>query len=329
MWQSMGRKHSFLCQKNYLFFKKKAIFATNMEDIGVYINLFTDFGFKKIFGTDSNKDLLIHFLNTVLENEINPITELEFANGEFLGRRAKDRKAIVDVFCKTKKGERFIIELQRAEQDFFKDRSLFYATFPIQEQAKKGNWNFELLPVYTVCIMDFVFNESEQDKVITCVQLREKGKDEPFLDKLTFVYVEMPKFLKDEHELETVLDKWLYFFKHLHEFKDLPATAQEGIFQKLFQESKILNYSPKEAMKYKESWKSYNDYYNTIEFAKFKAVKEAVTEAMKEANIAHEKQQKEKMIQIAKSVLAENALSIEKIAEITGLSVDEIKQLQS
>lgn len=242
-----------------------------MEDIGVYINLFTDFGFKKIFGTESNKDLLIHFLNTVLENEITPIVEVEFANGEFLGNFPEDRKAIFDIYCKTDKGERFIIELQRAEQSFFKDRSVFYATFPIQEQAKKGNWTFELMPVYTVCIMDFVFDEQSPDEVVRHVQLREKDSKEVFFDKLKFVYIEMPKFLKTEGELQTLLDKWLYFFKHIHELKNLPAPAQERVFLKLFHECEIQNFPPQEAMKYKESWKEYNDFRNIMDFAKTKA----------------------------------------------------------
>jgi predicted transposase/invertase (TIGR01784 family) len=173
-----------------------------------YINLFTDFGFKKIFGTEANKDLLIHFLNTVLEKEMDaPIQSIKYGKNEFLSRRAKDRKAIFDLYCENDRQEKFIIELQRAEQAFFKDRSVYYATFPIQEQGKKGEWDYELLPVYTVAIMDFEFSDSPPDKVISYVKLREQDSQEPFFDKLTFVYLEMPKFLKQPDALDGILDK--------------------------------------------------------------------------------------------------------------------------
>ena len=100
-----------------------------------YINPFTDFGFKKLFGSELNKDLLIDFLNQVLPGK-HKIKDLTYARTEQLGNTETDRKAIFDLYCIGENGERFIVEMQKAKQNFFKDRSVYYSSFPIQEQAK-------------------------------------------------------------------------------------------------------------------------------------------------------------------------------------------------
>jgi predicted transposase/invertase (TIGR01784 family) len=91
-----------------------------------YINPFTDFGFKKLFGTELNKDLLMDFLNELLKQESVEIVDLSYLNPEQLGRSKDDRKAIFDIYCETKSGEKIIVELQKAKQNFFKDRSVYY-----------------------------------------------------------------------------------------------------------------------------------------------------------------------------------------------------------
>ena len=122
-----------------------------------YINLFTDFGFKRVFGEEANKDILIDFLNQVLPIEYT-IKDLHFSKNDHLGAGIENRKAIFDLYCISAKGERFIVELQKARQDFFKDRSVNYASFPIQEMAQKGKeWDFELQPVFTIGNIKFYF----------------------------------------------------------------------------------------------------------------------------------------------------------------------------
>lgn len=113
-----------------------------------YISLLTDFGFKRIFGTDPNKDLLINFLNSLFNGE-EVIKDVRYLNSENVGDVYTERKAIFDVYCENERGEKFIVEMQNAYQTFFKDRSLFYSTFPIREQApKSSDWNFCLWKVH-------------------------------------------------------------------------------------------------------------------------------------------------------------------------------------
>ena len=228
-----------------------------------YISLLTDFGFKRVFGTEPNKDLLIDFLNTLLPAH-HQIQDLSFKNNESLGNTPIDRKAIFDIYCEAKSGERFIVEIQKAKQNFFKDRSVYYATFPVQEQALKGEWNFKLSPVYTVGILDFVFDDHKhEDTIIHVVELKNQHC-EVFYDKLKFIYIELPKFTKSINELESHQDKWLYLLKHLPDLTDRPEFYQDGVFGQLFEVAEIANFSRIEQDGYQNSLKYYRDMNNVV-----------------------------------------------------------------
>jgi predicted transposase/invertase (TIGR01784 family) len=232
-----------------------------------YINPFTDFGFKKLFGTEPNKDLLIDFLNEVVLPKERKIMDLTYSNNERTARSKSDRKAIFDLYCVGKNNERFIVEMQKAKQNYFKDRSVYYASFPIQEQGLKGKWDFKLSEVYTVGILDFVFSEDKDEK---SVRHEVKLKDQNckvFYDKLTFIYLEMPHFLKTEDELETPYDKWLYVLKYLPELEKRPKKLQEKIFDKLFKAAEIAKFTPEELVEYEDSLKQYRDLKNVIDTA--------------------------------------------------------------
>jgi predicted transposase/invertase (TIGR01784 family) len=244
---------------------------------GKYINPYTDFGFKKLFGTEANKDFLQHFLQSLLHVD-GEITQLKFLNSARLGRLKHERGAVFDIYCETDKGVKFIVEMQKSEQKFFKDRSVFYSTFPIQEQAKRGTtWNFELHAIYLVAILDFEFDDDtdEPDKYYYHVQLSDTETNKVFFNKLTFVYLEMPKFVKTEDDLETDFDKWLFVLKNLPKLQSRPRALQERVFQRLFQIAAIEQLSPKERRRYDESLKNYWDMQNVIDTAVEKAVEKA------------------------------------------------------
>ena len=130
-----------------------------------YINPFTDYGFKKLFGEEINKDLLLDFLNELLKEEQGVIKNITYLKTEHLGASEVDRKAIFDLYCENEKGEKFIVELQKTKQNFFKDRTLYYSTFPIREQAKRTDWDYELKAVYTIAILDFTGAELPKGKL--------------------------------------------------------------------------------------------------------------------------------------------------------------------
>jgi predicted transposase/invertase (TIGR01784 family) len=234
-----------------------------------YINPFTDFGFKKIFGEEASKPLLIDFLNALLPQN-RRIVDLTFKNTEQLGLTDHDRKAIYDIYCETGTGEKFIVELQKARQNYFKERTVFYSTFPIREQAEKGEWNYNLAAVYCIGILDFTFDdyesEPEKSEVLHTIQLKnQQGKT--FYDKLTYIYLEMPNFQKDISQLETRLDQWLYFIRNLEDFQEIPAIFKDEVFHSAFEKAELARFGDVERSHYESSLKTYRDLKGVIDTA--------------------------------------------------------------
>jgi predicted transposase/invertase (TIGR01784 family) len=279
-----------------------------------YINLFTDFGFKKIFGTEVNKDLLIDFLNVLLRDR-EKIKTLTYLKNEHLGNTQEDRKAVFDLYCENESGEKFIIELQKVEQDFFKDRSIYYSTFALQEQAIRGRtWQYELKGVYTIGILDFNF-DSNPHKFQSYIKLLDIDTLTVFYEKLTFVYLEMPKFTKTEDELDTHFDKWLYIIRNLHQLDKIPAKIKEKIFTRLFEQAEIAKYNEKDRYAYQESKKHYLDLKNALDTSYKKGEEKGI-----------EKGKREEKFEIALQMLKDGE-SVEKIMRYTSLSKEEIEKL--
>lgn len=293
-----------------------------------YINPYTDFGFKKLFGTPLNKELLISLLNSLfLGKEV--ISDLTYLNGENLGNSYGDRRAIFDVYCENEKGETFIVEMQKAEQQYFKDRSVFYSTFAIQNQGKKGIWDFNLKGVYTVGILDFVFpdNEYPEDSMRHEIQLMDVEDKHVFYNKLTFLYLEMPKFKKTEDELVTMYDKWLFVLHNLSRLMKRPAALQERIFTRLFEQAEIAHYTPKERQDYEDSLKVYRDLKNVLDTAELKGLKRGLSQGREEGlSQGREEGRKEGLMNVAKS-LKTMGMTVEQIIKATGLTEEEILKL--
>ncbi len=279
-----------------------------------YVNPYTDFGFKLLFGTDMNKELLISFLNSLLHGR-EVIKDVTYLNAEHLGTQEYDRKAVFDVYCENGQGEKFLVEMQKGEQQFFKDRSVFYSTFPIREQAKRGNWDYELKAVYTVGILNFVFDDKDDEYFHHEVKLMDIYTKEVFYDKLTFVYLEMPKFNKREDELVTMFDKWLFVLRNLATLLERPAALQERVFTRLFEAAEIAKFSKRELCEYEDSLKNFRDMYSVITTAEMKG--EARGRA--EGELAERQKNAQRMKQ--------KGYPLTDISEITGLSLKEIEEL--
>ncbi len=295
---------------------------------GRYINPFTDFGFKRLFGTEMNKELLISFLNSLLHNQ-EEITDIRYRNTEQLGSGIMDRKAVFDVYCQNTAGEYFIVEMQKAEQDYFKDRSV------------------------TVGILDFVFPDDEYapDCMHHEVKLMDVEDKHVFYDKLTFVYLEMPKFNKTEDQLETMMDKWLYVLRNLSKLMERPAALQERVFTRLFEQAEIARFSKNELFDYEESLKVYRDLFNVVNSAEQKGIRKGFVKGKAEGRaegleegiakgkaegraegleegIAKGKAEgrEEEKVEVAKNLLALGT-DINIVHQVTGLSLEEISKL--
>lgn len=315
-----------------------------------YINPYTDFGFKLLFGTDMNKELLVSFLNALLFGK-EVIKNVTYLNTEHLGTQEYDRRAVFDVYCENEQGEKILVEMQRGEQQFFKDRSLYYATFPIREQAPRGEWDYELKGVYVIGILNFVFHESpsqvsagEKSRLLSesasdCfhhqVQLVDLKTKEVFYDKLTFIYLEMPKFNKTEAELETMFDKWMFVLRNLSDLLERPSALQERVFNRLFKAAEIAAFSPQRRSEYWESLKNYRDWKNVLDTNMKKSyvkgreeglaegIEKGLAEGIEKGRVEGIMEEKRKSARNLKAL----GVASEIISQSTGLSKEEVDRL--
>ncbi len=272
-----------------------------------YISPYTDFGFKYIFGSELNKEYLISFLNALFEGRHN-ITDITYQNSEHLD------EVVYDVYCTTDKGDHIIVEMQNVDQDYFADRMVYYSTFPIREQAKRGDWDYKLNPVYTIGILNFIFDKSSED-VHHEAKLMNVATKEVFYDKLSFITIELPKFNKKEDELVTLYDKWLFVLRNLSRLMERPAALQERVFASLFRHAEIDKMQPNERRQYEKSLFDYNDINNS----NVKHFREGKEEGLKEG-------ERKKSLEIAiklKAAGVDEAV----IVATTGLTMEEISRL--
>ncbi|MDR3367314.1 MAG: Rpn family recombination-promoting nuclease/putative transposase, partial [Prevotellaceae bacterium] len=231
----------------------------------VYINPLTDFGFKKVFG---DKELLIAFLNDIIMPE-EKITDISYCPTEQLGDWESERKAVYDLLCTNDKGESFLVEMQRARQEFFMDRLLFYSSFLIRNQAPKGRWNFRLKAVYVVSLLNFVLYGAEADRhrIVSKVYLTEEATHAKFSEKLRFILIELPKFQKQQaSDLQSNTDIWLFCLKNINRLQDVPAEVEGRIFRRLFEIAQIKKLTPKEMKAYHKSVLEYDDIVDALAF---------------------------------------------------------------
>ena len=294
-----------------------------------YISLLTDFGFKRIFGTAPNKDLLIFFLNSLFAGR-QVVKDVKYLNSEHVGDVYADRKAIFDIYCEGEDGEKFIVEMQNAYQTYFKDRSLFYSTFPIREQAPKSSeWDFRLNHVYTVALLNFDMHDPAfaPEEMRHSVQLCDTATHRVFYDKLEFIYVEISKFKKREDELVTSYDKWLYVLKNLSRLDRRPKALLDHLFDRLFEEAEIAKFTPQEIREYEDSKKAYRDIKNSIDTAKREGMEAGLAKGREEglAKGREEGVNAEKRATVKR--LLSMGLTLQQVAAGTGMSAEEVQTL--
>ena len=310
-----------------------------------YISLLTDFGFKRIFGTDPNKELLINFLNSLFDGE-EVIKDVKYLNSENVGDVYTERKAIFDVYCENEQGEKFIVEMQNAYQTYFKDRSLFYSTFPIREQAPKGSdWNFCLKKVYVVALLNYKMSDEAFDSTDTIhtIALMDTKTNKVFNAKLMFKYVEVGRFDKTDEELTSLSDKWMFVLKNLSRLDNRPSSLREKIFTKLFDAAAIARFSPNELREYEDSLKAYRDIKNSLDTAKEEGRaegreegraegreegrKEGRAEGREEGRAEGREEGRAEGIAMVAKMMYAKGIDVDVIASMTGMTIDKIKAL--
>ena len=234
-----------------------------------FINPFTDVGFKRIFGQEINKDLLIDFLNALLEGE-RQVKDIQFLDKELLPVYEKDRGLIYDVYCTDEKGEQFIVEMQNKEHVNFRERTLYYLSQAISRQGEQGaEWKFSLKAVYGVFFLNFSLTDLPH-KLRTDIVLADRDTHELFTDKMRYIFIELPSFTKEEDECENDFERWIYVLKNMEKLQRLPFKARKAVFEKLEQIVDIAAMSKEDRMKYDESIKVYRDQLAMMEYERRK-----------------------------------------------------------
>ena len=306
-----------------------------------YINILTDFGFKRIFADENNKDLLIDFLNSVMSIQNIQIQDITYKNTEFIGESPDDKKVILDLYCISDKGEHFLVEVQRAKQKYFHKRFFFYATRLIQEQGVKDpNWDYNFNAVYSIGILEF--DSAFHHDILTDYCVLNKKTSHSLIEDFGIFLIDLTKFNKQVHELTTNFDRWIYILKNLDKINEVPKQLNEGLFVKLFKLAEFRAMNKEQQRAYMDSLKRYNDWQNVLDYAHEKGYHEAelkyegllqqmIRRAEEEKRRAEEEKKRAdenflKMIELAK-LLKSMGVDAMIIKEKTGLTDEDIQKI--
>ncbi|WP_265017383.1 Rpn family recombination-promoting nuclease/putative transposase [Wolbachia endosymbiont (group A) of Epistrophe grossularia] len=272
-----------------------------------------DVAFRRIFGTEKNKDILIHFLNDILGfTGKDEIKEIEFLSTIQDAEIASKKQSIVDVLCRDENGVQVIVEMQVAKTKGFEKRAQYYAAKAYSRQADKGDQYHNLKEIIFIAIADCILFPNKSEYKSDHVML-DKDSYEHDLKDFYFTFIELPKFPKTkEEQLESIVEKWIYYFKYADETSEEELEKIIGsdvIIKKAYEELNRFNWSEKEFIAYEQEIKRIRDERAVLE--------QKLDDAKKEGKI-----------EVAKTMLANN-VDVTTIVKFTGLSMSEIKELQN
>lgn len=306
--------------------------------MGVFINPFTDVGFKRIFGQEFSKPLLLDFLNNLLEGE-RKIENITFLDKEIPRDIGEERSIIYDVLCETETGEKIIVEMQNQRQPFFKQRSIFYASEAISRQARKGReWRFDIKAVYLIAFLNFNL-EDIGTTFRTDVALSDMRTKKVFSDKIRLIYLQLPYFNKEADECENDFERWIYVLKNMETINRLPWTAKSAVFKRLEEIAEVRALTKEEQLQYDHALKVYRDNYNTFQGAIEEGLKEGREKGLKEGREKGLKEGREKGLKEGREEGKANktkeivqnmkamGMPIEQIAQACGISIEEAERL--
>ena len=306
----------------------------------VYADLRNDFMFKKAFG---QKDIMIPFLNDILETD--KIQDIEYRNVEQLGFDAESAKVYYDIYCHCADGKDFIVEMQRRSQKYYRERMVFYSTYPLQHQYVEAKreydespdpkqpfaFRYRLFPVYIISITEFALEHEAtwpEERFVSRYSIRENATGELYCETLNYVFVELPRFRKALQQKSAVAEKWAFVFNNITRLREVPGELSEKYFRKLFESAKIANFTGEEQLSYIESQKMKYDYENVLEYAKEQAHDEGYSKGFSEGKADGEakgrEEGREEGVASIVTKLLQSGMTAEAIAKATGLSVDTV-----
>ena len=286
-----------------------------------YADLLNDEVFKLVFGRESTKDVMIEFLNQVILDR--KILDLEFIDKEMHPIERDAKGTVYDMFCKTDDGSRIIVEVQRRKQPFYPERALYYSTFQIQRQVEAGAEYYDFLPVYVVSILDFVMGDDPQSNVVrTAYRLYEDNSHKLLTDRVTFIFIELPKFKKTVEELDGNILEGMYFcFKNMPELESRPEVLDHHVFTKIFDVTELYNMDQETRDKVLDNMTTERDLKNQMIYAR--------EEGREEGRVEGREEGREEGIALAIKNMADSGLDAEQIAEIMKMPLADVQAMIS
>ena len=277
-----------------------------------YINPFTDMGFKRIFGQEFSKPLLLDFLNNLLYGE-RIIQDLRFLDKEQTALYEGDRTIIYDIYCTTNNGEHIIVEMQNRDQPNFKKRSIYYISEAISRQGKRGaDWRYDIKAVYLIAFLNFELNDIGPN-FRTDVALMDMETRKVFSTDLRMIFLQLPMFKKKPEECDNDFDRWIYVLKNMEALTRLPWAVNKSVFERIAEIADISALSKEERIKYEKAIKQYRDTLCVMEGAEQKGERKGERKGEQRARA-----------EISKK-LFERGMAIEEIALITSLTEEEVR----
>lgn len=303
----------------------------------------SDFGFKKIFADERNKDLLIAFLNASISDESGIITDLTYLPTEQLGVRPQERRVLFDIYCKNQNNDHFIIEMQRARQTFFADRVVTYMSRVISREAEKGGKDYIIPRVYSFNLLDYNAVEfRDNTNYFHKIMLKDES-DKIFYNKKVYYFLELRKFAAVKNKLlpDTPLTNWLRMLTSISDLTESGFTAAEGVFKRLLEECRLSKLTTMERETYEKSILEYEDVQDAIACAREDSLKEGIEKGFEKGieqgleqglekgrTEGLSKGQAEKEHQLVCNMIKEG-IDITTISRISGLCESDILLLQN
>jgi len=267
-----------------------------------FVDVKNDIAFRKIFGNENRKETLISFLNAVLDFHGDlRIVQVNILNPYQLPKLKGGKVTIIDVKATDQLGRTYIVEMQVGDLDGFEKRVLFYSSKSYSDQIKRADFYRKLRPVIFIGILDF--EHTENKNYISRSQIRDVETGEQTIKDMEFTFVELPKFNKELHELNTLAEKWVYFIKNAENLEVVPENINDEGLKSAYEEANVQTWTQEELDAYEYAFMREEDEKARLDKAKKDGKYELVIE------------------------LYEDGMPIEKIAKLSKMTVEEVKEI--
>ena len=290
-----------------------------------FVDVKNDVAFRKLFGNENRKEVLLSFLNAVLQPaSAHRIVDVEILTPYQLPAIRGGKVTIVDVKARDQSGKHYIVEMQVAEVEGFDKRVLYYASKSYSAQIERGDMYEKLNPTFFIGILDFEITKNPG--YLSRHKILDLETGENVVSDIEFNFIELPKFNKVESELKTTVDQWIYFLKNAENLNVIPETVHDPGLKNAYEDAAKHNWTQAELEAYDYVLMREQDERGRMSFAIKKAVRLATEQATEAAAVQAKQAARQEKETIARNFL-QAGVAAEVVAQSTGLTLEEVRNL--